>query len=153
MKCEKQQFKLCTLPHLHSFGSYIAAVGVFFRCCISKSCKYYSEFGGDGLTNINTHQSFACQTILVLLAPVGAVPLSTPMIALSTSFYNVNKLTAQQKSRHILTYAGLSATVIDVSNVAGALEAPNQIRTTTTITADVDRQVIGAFVVIWQNNK
>lgn len=105
---------------------------------------------GDNLTNIKTHQSFVWQTILDLLAPV-AVQLSTFVILLSVVFYNVSKPTAQQKKKKqtLLTYAELLATAVaDVSKMAGAIEAPNQVITMTTRTADVDVSVIETFVVI-----
>lgn len=88
------------------------------------------------------------QTILDLLAPV-AVQLSTFVILLSVVFYNVSKPTAQQnKKQTLLTYAVLLATVVaDVSKMAGAPEAPNQVSTMTTRTAD-DVSVRDTFVVI-----
>lgn len=88
------------------------------------------------------------QTILDLLAPV-AVQLSTFVILLSVVFHNVSKLTAQLKKQTLLTYAVLLATAVaDVSKMAGAHEAPNEVFTTTTRTADVNVRFIDTFVVI-----
>lgn len=54
-----------------------------------------------------------------------------------------------KKKQTLLTYAVLLATAVaDVSKMAGAPEAPNQVSTITTRTADADVSVMDTFVVI-----